>query len=91
MRVATAKLNAAANNNPGMSNLTRKMMTATNRLSRPHKILLPSEKTSLGRRFHSQTARSNSAASNELTGIEHFAKSALGGKPVYWSLRHEKI
>ena len=91
MNDATTKLNAAATSNPGMSKLTRKKMATRNRPSRPHKILPPSKNRSLGRRPQSQTARSNSAGSNAFAGIEHFSSSARGGKPVYWSLRQEKI
>ena len=91
MVVATAKLNAAATSNPGISKLTRKKIVTRNRLRRPHNILLPSKNRSFGRRSHSQTARSNSPGSNAFVGIEHFSSSVRGGNPVYWSLRQEKI
>ena len=88
---ATAKLSAAATSNPGISKLTRKNIAKRNRLSRPQKTLLPSKNRSLGRRAQSQTARCNSSGSNAFTGIEHFSSNIPGGKPVYWSLRQEKI
>src|SRR3984957_11467162 len=91
MNSATAKLTAAAKSNPGISKLTKKTIAARNRLSRPHRTLLPSRNRSFGRRPQSQTARWNSSGSNALAGIEHFSNNAPGGKPVYCSLRHEKI
>ena len=72
-------------NSPG------KMIAKRNRLSRPQKTLLPSKNRSLGRRAQSQTARCNSSGSNAFAGIEHFSSNIPGGKPVYWSLRQEKI
>ena len=91
MNNATAKLTAAARSNPGISKLTKKAIAARNRPSRPQRTLLPSKNKSLGRRSQSQTARWNSSGSNALAGIEHFSNRAAGGKPVYCSLRHEKI
>src|ERR1700676_3450772 len=91
MSVATAKLSAAAISNPGISKLTEKKMVTRNSVNRPHKTLLPSKNRSRGRRSHSQTARSSSAVSNAFGGMEHFSSSVRGGKPVYWSLRQEKI
>src|ERR1700729_1521034 len=91
MSAATAKLNTAATSKPGISKLTRQKMATRKRLSLHHKTLLPSKNKSFGRRPQSQTARSSSAESNAFTGIEHFSSNVAGGKPVYCSLRQEKI